>query len=181
MTVRQSLRFNTILGDYINGSSGRVGQAEVEIFTDDESVELTFELIQKNYTQNTNKLGFNLYNIWENPRDASIQADHVEAIQRELGALYFGTMDFIEARPNLTVKDIEELPNGLSFGFGAFDLEAGWDGKIYIDDYLSLVLFVILQGIPGVNWRQIEPSLPLFGSDFALVDPGNPVGYGLSF
>jgi len=178
MTVRQSLHFSTILGNYLEGSSGR---AEVEIFTDDESVELTFELIQENYARNASKLGFKLSEIWENHRDSSIPTDFVEAIQRELGALYFGTKDFIEAHPNLFVGDIEELPSGVRFGFGAFDLEDDWEGKIYIDDYLSVVLFIILQGIPGVNWRQIEPGLPLFGSDSALLEPGESVGYGLSF
>lgn len=177
MTIRKSLRFSTVLGDL----QGKTGQTEVLVFTDDESVELNYGLIQKNYAQNANKLGFNLYDLWDSPRDASILADHAEAIQRELGALYYGPSELIEAHPSLAVRDIEELPSGVSFGFGTFELEDDWAGKIYIDDYLSLVLFIILQGIPGVGWQQLEPAPLLFGGDYALVDPGNPVGYGLTF
>jgi len=181
MTVRQSLRFSTVLGDWSDDGHGKTRTVEVEVFTDDDSVELTADLIQENYAANAARLGFSLGALWEEYEQSSIFAAHAQAIQRELGALYYGDSSLIAKHPDVAIFNIEELPKGTKFGFGAFHLQEGWNGDFALDEELNLVLFIILQGIARVGWKKVDPAPLLFGGYSALVEPRQHVGYGLFY
>lgn len=177
MTVRQSLRFSTVLGDWSDDGHGKTRQAEIEVFTDDESVELTEELILSNHNANAAKLGFGVGELWRGYENSSVSLDQAEAIQQKLGALYYGLEEEIELYPELSVN---ELPKGFSLGFGAFDIEDNGDG-LFFEDQLGLALFIILSGIPGIRWREIKSKQLFGGFDSLLGSENRSVGYGLFY
>jgi hypothetical protein len=178
----KSLRFLTVLGHYAVDRVGKVKQTEIEIFTTDPSVDLSDELVRSNAASNFEKLGFSLADLWDVPQ-LGITLQRAQAIQRELGAVYYVVDEEIAwNHRSLDFKIPEDDPDYIDLGLNGFLVGQNRAENFLVDSELRLALFLILQGIPGVGWRELKSSAPLlFGGLGSLVAGDKPVGYGLVY
>lgn len=181
----RSVSFSATLGDWSSDGHGRTAVHQVEIYSLDGS-EVTDELLKANYEANVAKLGFGLPALWKDYEQTSPREPQLIAIQRELGAIYYGEEDLAEQRSDLTIVPWA-MEDDSEFGPNEFYIVAGYrNGELTLEsdgeeDDLKLAMFLVLAGLPNLSWKILEPARPLFGDGGSLLTGNSHVGYGLFF
>lgn len=190
MTQANLLHFSVGFGDWSGDGHGKLKTHSIEIFSLDGS-EVTAEQIQGNYLANVKKLGFGLPELWEEYEQFNPEPEQISTIQTQLNAIYYGDEDSLrEAEQhglNLwsdeSLRAGEKLPND-SFRISVYEDSgevAFEDTDPHIPEELRLAMFIVLSGLPELDWRLLRQPRALFGIGGSLLTDHHFVGYGRIF
>jgi len=181
--MAQSLPFSVTLGDWSDDGHGKTDVQQIEVYSTDGS-EVTEELLKSNYDANVAKLGFGLPALWEDYEQFSPTEKQLIAIQRELGAAYYGEEELAEKRTDITIVPWSEDDDS-ELGPNEFYIVAAYmTGELAIEaedeeDNLKLAMLLVLAGLPALGWKLLEPARSLFGDSGSVLTGNSHVGYGL--
>jgi len=190
MAQINSLHFSVGFGDWSGDGHGKLRTHSIEIFSLDGS-EVTADQIEENYLINVEKLGFGLPELWEAPEQFDPEPEQISMIQTQLSAIYYGDEDSrkVADEYDLTLWSDENLKAGERLPADSFRITIYEEnGEVAFEDTdpsvpeeLRLAMFIVLSGLPELDWRLLPQPKALFGRYGSLLTENRSVGYGRIF